>query len=115
MLQCVYGGGVGWVSPLPAQKEYESRPSHRARAVVHRGLIDLSRMDPKELTEALIDDGLLPDLVGCPCPNVKCEQQTQGYGQQRVLGPLSEAQGVDKTQDSYLPKCNFQFIVLPRG
>ena len=70
-------------------KSYESRPSQRARAELSRSLLDLACMRPTELADVLVKDGILPGLTGCPCPNVKCEQQTRGYGRQRVLGKLS--------------------------
>jgi ribosomal protein L32 len=78
---------------------YNKRPLQRSRAEVHRGFVELSRMDPEELTNALIEDGLLPELDGAPCPNVKCEQQSKGYGKVRGMGKLCKAKVTDKTLD----------------
>ena len=80
-------------------QEYESRPTKRMRAAVERSFLGLSRLSPAELTRALVEDGLLPDLEGAPCPNLKCEQQTCGYGSRRVLGKLSASREVDTTVD----------------
>lgn len=80
-------------------EEYESRPTQRSRAMVSRSFLDFARMRPDELTRALIDDGLLPDLEGAPCPNVKCRQQTRGYCNDQKLGRLSCATKVDLTFD----------------
>lgn len=80
-------------------QEYESRPTHRQRAGLARSFLDLCRMGPLALARVLVEDHLLPNLEGVDCPNAKCEQQSQGYSDERVLGPMTEARNVDRAID----------------
>ena len=57
---------------------YERRPVKRSRAPAERPFRQLARMTACELTEALIEDGLLQDLEGTPCPHQACASASDG-------------------------------------
>ena len=82
-------------------RTYEQRPRARTRAALTRSFFDLVSMTPLSLARVCIEDGLLPDLQGSPCPNVLCEQQSRGYCTERVLGQLSPAPRVDASFDRF--------------
>ena len=82
-------------------RTYEQRPRERTRAAVTRSFFDLASMTPLSLVRLCIEDGLLPDLQGGPCPNVLCEQQTRWHCTERVLGQLSPAAVEDASVDRF--------------
>ncbi|CAE8723826.1 unnamed protein product [Polarella glacialis] len=77
-----------YVSIHQRSVEYEERPAKRARAEVARGFQEMDRMTPRELTEAMLGDGLLADLTGAPCRNPRCDDLRKGYSANPVLGRL---------------------------
>ena len=53
-------------------QSYEQRPSKRSRAPLERSFKALLRARPSELDAILLEDGILRDLKGCPCPRERC-------------------------------------------
>jgi hypothetical protein len=80
-------------------ESYESKASKMARAPLARDFLSLSRASPRELAMILLDDKLLEDLNGVPCPRKKCQDSDcQGYlSSTKTLGSLRTSK--DKGQD----------------
>ena len=69
---------------------YDKRPRQRSRASQKRGFKLLIRAKPSELHAILIEDQLLRDLNGAPCPRENCEKPDDNdwRSSQKVLGPV---------------------------
>ena len=84
------GLGVGMVFVSIRSKGHEEKPPKRARAMVQRSFLELARMAPGPLTEAMIQDGLSESLAGSSCPHCagRGEGQEQRYSARCSLGQL---------------------------
>ena len=75
-----------YVSLHQRSSGYISMPTKRARGPVARGFLEFARMTVKELVACLLDDGLLIDLKGTPCPHPDCLKSGLSGSEERVLG-----------------------------
>ena len=71
-------------------KDFESRASKMARAPLARDFLSLARASPGDLARMLLDEQLLEDLRGTPCPRQKCQDtEREGYiSSTKTLGKL---------------------------
>lgn len=69
---------------------YEDRASKMTRAPLSRDFLGISRATPEALTLAMLEDGLLDDLTGVPCPRQECQESpTEGFlSSKKALGKL---------------------------
>jgi hypothetical protein len=69
---------------------YEKRADKMARAPLKRHFLALSRASPEALALTLLEDGLLHDLKGVPCPRQVCEDSLkEGFlSSNKVLGKM---------------------------
>lgn len=70
-------------------KQYDARARQLSRVRMRTSWLRLARAQPKTMSWMCIQDGLLCDLSGCPCPNPKCgESKQQGFSGEAKLGRL---------------------------
>lgn len=83
-------------------KEYDGRPRQMSRAPMRTSFLRLARAPPALLGWMCVQDGLLCDLEGQPCPNPRCaEASHRGFGEAAKLGPrvICKQKGFANWQD----------------
>jgi hypothetical protein len=90
--------------------EYENRATQMSRAPLKRSFLSLARASPGALANMLVEDKLISDLQGVPCPRQACKDSSkQGFlSNEKVLSQrcVNNEHGIDINTLTVYHRCD---------